>query len=57
MLYNSLRNQAKEITAMTKTSGWYTFADGYTTWRRGMSANEKKALIREHGLITRFIAD
>lgn len=41
---------------MSKNAGWYTFEDGYTTWRNGMSASERKYEIRMHGRIVRFIA-
>lgn len=37
-----------------KTRGWYTFADGYRTWRCGMSAAERKREIRDHGSIVSF---
>lgn len=40
--------------AVNKTRGYYTFADGYFVWFYGLSASEKKALIREHGPITKF---
>ena len=40
--------------AKSKTRGWYVFADGYTCWYYGLSASEKKMLIREHGQIIRF---
>ena len=49
-------NEAKEIKAMSKNAGWYTFEDGYTTWRNGMSASERKYEIRIHGRIVQFIA-
>ena len=40
-----------------KTCGTYTYADGFTHWVLGMSASEKRNLIRQHGQIVRFIPD
>ena len=40
--------------AKIKTQGWYTFADGYTAWYHGLSAQEKKVEIYKHGAITNF---
>ena len=37
------------------TCGIYYFADGTTAWYYGLSASEKRALIRAHGAIVRFI--
>jgi hypothetical protein len=37
-----------------KTQGWYYFADGYWCWYYGLSATEKRNLVREHGPIVRF---
>lgn len=39
---------------MTKTRGWYTFADGFYAWFSGLSAQEKKWEIVKHGKIVRF---
>lgn len=41
----------------SKTQGFYTFADGYYVWFRGLTAAEKKSEIRKHGAIIRFIPD
>lgn len=38
-----------------KGQGTYIFEDGYEVWFYGLSANEKKAEIRMHGKIVRFI--
>jgi hypothetical protein len=35
--------------------GIYYFADGTNAWYYGLSAAEKRALIRAHGAILRFI--
>lgn len=40
---------------MTKTSGWYTFADGTQKWFHGLNAREKKMLVLQHGVIVQFI--
>lgn len=40
---------------MTKTSGWYVFADGTQKWFHGLSAREKKMLVLQHGAIVQFI--
>lgn len=40
--------------ARIKTQGWYVFADGYTCWFHGLSASERKMVVREHGAIVRF---
>lgn len=40
--------------AKSKTRGWYVFEDGYVCWFHGLSASEKRVLIREHGQIIRF---
>lgn len=37
-----------------KTQGIYVFADGYTCWFHGLSAEEKKIEIFKHGAIIRF---
>lgn len=42
---------------MKNTRGWYEFADGYTCWVNGMSAQECKVEIYKHGKIVRFIPD
>lgn len=34
--------------------GWYTFADGFTAWFCGLSAQEKKLAVMKHGKIVRF---
>lgn len=39
---------------MTKTRGWYTFADGFYAWFNGLSAQEKKWEIVKHGKIIHF---
>lgn len=38
-----------------KSQGWYRFEDGYQAWYYGLSADEKKNLIREHGPIIKFV--
>ena len=38
-----------------KTQGTYYFADGYWCWYYGLSAAEKRNLVREHGPIVRFV--
>lgn len=38
-----------------KTQGTYYFKDGYTVWVYGLSAQEKKMMVYEHGAIVRFI--
>ena len=38
-----------------KSQGTYTFADGYVAWYYGLSASEKRNLIREHGAIVSFV--
>lgn len=40
--------------AGSKSRGWYTFSDGYQCWVNGLSAREKQALIRQHGVIISF---
>lgn len=40
--------------ARVKTRGWYVFADGYTCWFSGLSAQEKKIEILHHGAIVKF---
>ena len=40
---------------MSKTRGWYTFADGYRVWFHGLSAQEKKREIMKHGQIFKFV--
>lgn len=42
---------------MSKTQGTYTFADGYVAWYHGLSATEKRNLIREHGPIVKFVPE
>lgn len=37
-----------------KTQGIYVFADGYTCWFHGLSAEEKRVEIFKHGAIVRF---
>lgn len=37
------------------TRGIYLFADGYEAWYYGLSATEKRNLIREHGKIVKFV--
>jgi len=39
------------------TRGTYTFADGYTAWFNGLSAQEKRVEVWKHGKIVRFIPD
>lgn len=36
------------------TRGWYTFADGYSCWYCGLSAQDKKREILKHGKIVKF---
>lgn len=36
------------------TRGWYTFADGSYIWFNGLSAQEKRNEIRQHGQIIKF---
>jgi len=43
--------------ARTNTRGFYEFADGMTAWYNGLSATEKRNLVRQHGAIIRFIPD
>lgn len=43
--------------AKMTTRGWYWFADGVQGWFNGMSASQKRNLIREHGPIVRFIPE
>lgn len=43
--------------AKNKTRGWYTYEDGFEHWVNGLSAVEKRNLIRIHGKIVRFIPD
>ncbi len=38
----------------SKTEGWYTFADGYHCWFRGLSAAERKVEEKHHGKLIRF---
>ena len=38
-----------------KTRGWYIFADGSEIWYNGLSARERNAAIRAHGIILHFI--
>lgn len=38
-----------------KTQGTYTFADGYTVWFYGLSAQEKRNEERKHGKVVRFV--
>lgn len=38
----------------SKTQGWYYFEDGYHMWVHGLSANERKWAILEHGKIVKF---
>ena len=40
--------------AKKNTQGIYLFADGFNCWFNGLSATERKALIREHGTIVKF---
>lgn len=42
--------------ARTNTRGIYTFADGFNAYYNGLSASEKRNLIRQHGAIIEFIA-
>lgn len=41
---------------MSKTRGWYWFADGFSAWFYGLSAQDKKREIAKHGAIIRFEA-
>lgn len=38
-----------------KSQGWYYFKDGHYAWYYGLSAAEKRNLIREHGPILKFV--
>ena len=42
------------MSAKNKTRGYYTFEYGYFVWVNGLSGQEKRSLIREHGKIVRF---
>lgn len=42
---------AKKISSQ----GIYYFADGTNAWYYGLSASEKRRLIKEHGAIIKFI--
>lgn len=40
-----------------RNGGWYVFADGHIAWFIGLSAAEKRAEIRQHGLVRFFTPD
>lgn len=50
-------NKPERATQMKKTSGWYTFKDGYSAWYSGLTGTEKKWEIYKHGPIVKFIPD
>jgi hypothetical protein len=57
--YNNVRKiiNKSEVNSMAKknnTQGWYLFEDGYYCWYHGLSAQEKKIEIRQHGQIVKF---
>lgn len=35
---------------------WFEHADGYHGWVLGMSAQEKRAAIRQHGALVKWVA-
>lgn len=39
----------------SKSQGYYWFKDGFHCWVNGMDAYEKRAYIREHGRIIKFV--
>lgn len=41
--------------AKIKSRGFYLFKDGAYIWFSGLSAQEKKVEIRNHGAIIRFV--
>ena len=56
IIYNQREErEEKKMAKREKTRGFYEFADGTTAWFYGLSAAEKRALIREHGAIVRFV--
>jgi hypothetical protein len=55
--YNIIKRKEVKKMARTNTRGFYEFADGTTAWYNGLSATEKRNLVRQHGVIIRFIPD
>jgi len=56
MYLETRKTLQREVIVMAKinTQGWYTFADGYSAWYHGLSAQEKKIEIYKHGAIVAF---
>lgn len=40
--------------ARIKNQGWYTYADGYRCWYRGLTATRRKCEERQHGKVVKF---